>query len=260
MQFETRYKELIEKVLINGILKPSRAGNVRGIFGEQLKFDCLKDNIFPLLTSRKMFYEGVVGEFAAFLRSPTKLSDFEEQGCNYWKQWANADGSLDIDYGNKWFNFNGVNQVQDCISSIIANPYGRRHIITSWDPVSVPKLSLPCCHYTYQFNVSQGRLHLVWIQRSADLMIGVPSDMILASLLLLAMCKSTGHQPGEITMQFGDVHIYEPHFENTEKYLETSQLPPPNYTFEGDMFSFKPDGLQIWNYKHHPVLRYELLG
>jgi thymidylate synthase len=59
----------------------------------------------------------------------------------------------------------------------------------------------------------------MWYQRSADVMVGVPSDMILAAMLLKVMANYCGMQYGSVTMHFGDTHIYAEHEKGLNKYI-----------------------------------------
>lgn len=220
--FETSYFKLVNKVLNEGYLTSNRNGFTASLIGETLRFS-LYENEFPLLTSRKYNYAGVFGEFAALVRGPKKLSDFVEQGCPYWVKWAEDDLSLNLDYGNAWLDFNGVNQLEWLVNEIKANPTSRRLIVSGWRPDHVinNKLSLPCCHYSYQFIVRDDTLNMIWIQRSADLMVGVPADAILASLWVIMLANEVGLEPGEVVMQFGDTHIYEEHTAQAEELYRT---------------------------------------
>jgi len=257
-KIEKDYKTLVQHVLDNGVDKLGRNGITRSVFGQALSFDLQEG--FPLLTSRKMFYKGVMGEFAAMVRGPKTLKDFEEFGCNYWKQWAKDDGSINVDYGNAWLDFHGVNQIKNVIDTLILNPNDRRMLIIGWNPTNLANLDLPCCHYSYQWYVNDGKLEMLWNQRSADLMIGVPADIILAATWNIAMAAEAGLVPGKVTMVFGDTHIYEEHFENTTEYLRRPIKALPTYSYNDKMTvtGFIPADISIRDYKHADAIKFEL--
>lgn len=257
-EYERDYFALVNKVLKHGYLTDNRNGLTKSLIGETLKFS-LYENDFPLLNSRKYSFRGVFGEFAALIRGPKNLNDFIDQGCSYWAKWANKDLSIDLDYGNAWLDFNGVNQLEWLVNELKTNPTSRRLIVTGWNPANVinNKLSLPCCHYSYQFIVRDDTLNLVWIQRSADLMIGVPADAVLAALWVIALANEVGLEPGEVTMQFGDTHIYEEHLEQAEALRNTYQpirhiKSAPKYKLWSDpgkpLTEFEPKDIEIVNY------------
>lgn len=259
--YELAYKALVKKILQTGVKREGRNGKTLSIFGESLKVDLSEDK-FPLLTSRKMYYKGVLGELAAMLRGPKHVKDFEKFGCNYWKDWSEADGSLNLDYGNLWFDFDGVNQYENLINTIKTNPTDRRMVITGWHPGHIPDLSLPCCHMLYQWYVADDKLHMIWYQRSVDTMIGLPSDVIFAAAWNIMIANEVGLIPGTITFMLGDTHIYEEHIKNAKEYISRPTHELPRYILgidEGvDSRKFIPEALIIANYISMDPIKFEL--
>ena len=152
--FEQDYARLVRDILLTGDLRNTRNAPTIATFGKVLTVYDLMWGQFPILQGRKMYYKGVFGELAAFLKGPKTVKDFEREGCNYWFNWAEEDGSLNVDYGNAWLDFNGVNQLEAVLESLRTDPTGRRHIITGWRPDNLHNLSLPCCHLLYQWYVN----------------------------------------------------------------------------------------------------------
>lgn len=219
-EWESSYGKLVSQVLHAGELRKTRNGNTRGIFGATFTLEDTGWCALPLLERRKMYPTGIVGEMAAFLSGPKTVQDFEKFGCNYWKLWGKPDGSISVDYGNKWLDFHGVNQIEQLVEGLKSDPNGRRHLITGWDPSNLGNLDLPCCHYAYQWYVRGNYLDMIWHQRSADLMIGVPSDIALAVLLNHLVANAVGLTSGTVSLVLGDVHIYEEHVEGAKEYLD----------------------------------------
>jgi len=260
------YKELVRDVLANGKLKQSRNGNTISLIGTQLKFDA---SDIPLLNSRKIFYKGVLGEFSAFMNYCWTVKDFKDRGCNYWDEFADEKGQLNLDYVEQLHEANikledgWYSQIDALKIGLVNDKYSRRHIINLWVPSNIHKLSLPCCHFNYQFIVdTEDRLNMIWTQRSADVMLGVPSDMILAYLWIQCLCKELGLKPGIVTMNFGDTHIYEEHIPGANTYLENIIPKLKPIAKLNDSFTciekFKPDQLDIVQYDPHPVIKFEL--
>lgn len=254
-----------------GQKRATRNANTLAIFGETLKVSC-QNNYFPILQGRKMFSKGVFGEFAAMIRKPKCLADFEKWGCNYWKLWTKADGSINVDYGNAWFDFNGVDQVAQLKDKLANNPTDRRMIISGWKPDGMDELSLPCCHHTYQFYVENGVLHMSWSQRSVDTMIGLPSDIVFAAAWLISLAREFNLRPGDITMFLGDCHIYEPHIPGAKQYLENvheaseseDYIKPPTYLYTPmpgtDFCTFEPQHIELSNFFSYPKIDLELIA
>ena len=83
-QFERDYAMMVDSVLYAGEERMTRNGITKSMFARTLVVNMF-DGTFPLIQGRKMFYKGVLGEFAAMIRQPKCLADFEAWGCNYWK-------------------------------------------------------------------------------------------------------------------------------------------------------------------------------
>jgi thymidylate synthase len=167
-----------------------------------------------------MYPKGVEGEFKTLLGPKvTNVSDFEKNGCHYWKLWAKEDGSLNIDYSNKLHP-----QLDDIIEQIKTDPYSRRHVIELWDHESVKsdELSLACCWHGMTLSVIRNTLHMTWVQRSVDTMIGFPSDVLLAYLFLSYISEETGYDIGSVMFSLSNVHIYTDHIEGAKELLSRS--------------------------------------
>ena len=261
MSYEANYKKLVKKILDTGELRAGRNGNTKAIFGETLTIDL--NSGFPLLTGRRIHYKGVFGELAAMLRGPKTLKDFKDYGCNYWDLWARPDGSIDIDYGNAWLDFNGVNQLDALVTGLIENPHGRRHVVTGWRPDRLDMVSLPCCHYAYQWYVRDNKyLDMLWHQRSVDTMIGLPSDVVFASAWNIILANEVRLIPGKITFTLGDTHIYEEHLNQAKEYLEILTLELPTYKLTAPKMAchtmFTPSWIEIENYSYLTEMKFEL--
>jgi len=250
------YKELVNECLNEGYSQGGRNGETLELFGRQLKFDLSKG--FPIVTGRKMFYKGVFGELAAFLKGPSHIDDFKGEGCHYWDKFADIDGGLRLAYGNAWRDFHGVDQLENLLFSLKDTPASRRHLISAWDPSGLDQLTLQCCHYAYQWNVQGGKLNMTWVQRSADLMLGLPSDIILAALWNHLIAAEVGLQAGELTVQLGSVHIYKEHLETAQVYLHTTLYPLPRVFLKGRLLAFRADQAELQSYQHGPSLSFEL--
>lgn len=255
--YENEYLKVARNIIHNGVMRDTRNARTYSLPFQTLDIT-LEDGYFPMLTTRKMFYKGVLGEYAAMIRGPKHVKDFEKWGCNYWKQWANPDGSIDVDYGNAWIDFNGVDQMGKVVYSLLNNPADRRMVISGWRPDKLDDLSLPCCHHSYQFYSDGDSLDLLWIQRSGDWMVGVPSDVVLSATMLLCFASVCSLKPRNIKFIVGDAHVYEEHIPEAVKQIRQLPWGPPEYKLKSqqDVYSFKPDDLTIEGYKALPAIKY----
>lgn len=271
--YEIEYAKLVSTILDLGEVRETRNARTKSVFGTTLHINMsnirnLSEGYFPLLQGRKMHYKGILGELAAMLRGPKHVQDFKDFGCNYWGQWADDDGVLRLDYGNAWIDFNGFNQLEDVREKLMTNPTDRRMVISGWNPANLDNISLPCCHLFYQWYVRDNMyLDMIWYQRSADTMVGIPSDVVLAAAWNIALANDVGYRPGNITMLFGDTHIYEPHWDMAKSYLHEfyskEEKPLPSYEWLGvpneHVQRFNPHYLSI-DYEPGPIMNFEVLA
>lgn len=266
--FERDYLDLGVNILLNGEEVQGRNGKTKQLFAEKLTADLSYG--LPLLTTRKCYYKGVAGEFAAFMNAPfNNEKHLKKFGVNYWKKWAGPNGELNLDYGNEGERIlpNGKTQMEEIIDRLQNNPHDRRIILNYWNVDHIYNsenpLSLPCCFYAIQFHVRENKyLDILWNQRSADLAIGVAADIILASLFSIVIGNQVGLLPGKITMMFGNVHLYEEHWckfllqDKRDLYL----MPMFKLNMEkGQNYKdFRPDMLEVVGYNHHEPINYEL--
>lgn len=271
--FELDYCKLVSGVLEHGDVRPSRAGETTSVFGAMLTIDCLERGRFPILTQRKIFTRGVLGELAAFLRGATDLQTFKDLGCPYWdanaKAWPPNKG---IDpsmqrvgriYGAHWRYWTGTGHTYDQLESLVRNlqqePFSRRHLLTTYNPAELQDACLPPCHLLAQFNVRTDKhLDCIVTMRSVDLCLGLPSDIMLYAALMLLLCNETGYAPGKLTFMMGDAHVYRNH---TEVFLEHQQRPMhelPTFKLKASasINNFVAADLELINYTHSGVLNY----
>ena len=77
------YLNLLQDILDNGVEKKDRTGTgILSVFGRQIRHS-MKDG-FPLLTTKKMFFKGIVVELLWFLRGDTNIKFLVDNGCHIW--------------------------------------------------------------------------------------------------------------------------------------------------------------------------------
>ena len=216
------YKDLVNHILQYGTDQSCRNGSQRIIPHWAMTLDFSEGEEVAKLKLRKMYYDGVRGEFKTLIDPEplTNVSQFEANGCNYWKAWAAEDGSINIDYANQMHP-----QLEILIEDIKQDPDSRRHHLELWVPENVwsNKLSLACCWHGLTFSVIASRLHLKWTQRSVDTMIGLPADIYLAYKFMRLITTKCGLQMGTCMLSLSNVHIYEEHFDGALELLNRTE-------------------------------------
>lgn len=226
---EHGYLDLVAKVLRQGSKRQGRNGGTRALFGEMLKFDLSAG--FPLLTTKRVFWKGVVAELLWMLSGSTNVADLHKHGVHIWDEWARADGSLGPVYGRQWRAWDGKSmfhdQVADVIRQLYEMPASRRMLVSAWNVADLPDMALSPCVFAHQVFVADGRLDLIVYQRSADVALGLPFDIAEGALLAHLYALEVGLQPGMLTMMLGDAHVYDNHVEGLTEQLTRYPRPFP---------------------------------
>lgn len=268
--FETHYLDLVEDILRNGEhIENDRTGTgMLELFGPQLEFT-VNRNRFPVLTSKKTFFKGAITEMLWYLRGETTLDFLHKHRVHIWDSWDKGDGNLGPVYGKQirdWKRPDGtsVDQFERLIDGLKNNPQSRRHIISLWNVGELDDMALPPCPAFIQFNVRKEQfLDIKLYQRSADMFLGVPFDVIAFSTLLLIVADITGYEPGKFTYSFGSAHIYANHIDQVNQMLDNYyeqyyEAPGIRYNKKDDIFDYSPSDFWLVDYESHGVIKGEI--
>lgn len=255
-----QYLTLIEEVLENGEEKTDRTGTgTLSLFGMQRKYD-LREG-FPLVTTKKVRFDGVLRELLWFLRGSTNINDDLTQHTPIWNAWADEDGELGPVYGKQWRDWETkdgrhIDQIQNAIDMIKNNPDSRRIIVNAWNVGELDKMALPPCHLLFQFYVVNGRLDCQLYQRSADIGLGVPFNIASYAALMMMMAQECDLEAGIFTHTMGDAHIYTNHIEGLRKQLTRSPKPLPQLKIAKKPFwDLKYEDFELVNYEHDKFIK-----
>ncbi len=269
---ETEYISLLSGILYGGKPKADRTGvGTRAVFGRMIYHDM--ELGFPLLTKKKIYFNNAKIELLWILSGRTDLAYLIDNGVNYWTPDYNRSGRTDKTlgpvYGHQWRNFDGNDQLQMVLQEIRKNPTSRRLMVSAWNVSDLHDMVLPPCHYGFQLFINDGRLDLMWQQRSADVFLGLPYDIAMYGLLLEMIAEGAGLKPGTLIGSLGDCHLYYNHLEQAEEFLSAEQYELPKLKLEwggiklregANDFVFIPpsNSIKLENYKHSPAIKAEL--
>ena len=79
---DKKYQELLQDILDNGVKKETRNGGTISVFGRQIRHKMSEG--FPLLTTKKMYFKGIVTELLWFLRGDISIEYLLKNDCNIW--------------------------------------------------------------------------------------------------------------------------------------------------------------------------------
>lgn len=258
---ENQYLDIMRRLIADGNYRDGRNGATYSLFGEQMRFD-LKAG-FPLLTTKRVPFHLIVSELIWMLRGDTNIRFLHEHNNHIWDEWADEHGNLGPVYGAQWRNWNGyetqsfrIDQIENLIEGIKGDPYGRRHIVTAWNPEQLNDMKLPPCHCFFQCHVADGKLNLHLYQRSADWFLGVPFNIASYALLTHLIARECALEPGTFVHSFGDLHLYANHLDAAKEQLSRSTYPLcdlelPPHSEETSIFKIEPKDISVANYNAH---------
>lgn len=256
---EYQYLDCLAEIVKLPSQRPDRTGvGTKSLFGKKMVFDISKR--IPVITTKKVSFENVLKELLFFVSGDSNTKNLEMQGVNIWKGNTTKkflddrgldeyeEGEMGPMYGFQWrhwgakyegvdadYRGKGVDQLQAVIDSIKNDPFGRRHIISSWNVEQLPEMVLAPCHVMAQFYVSDDRKRLdcMLFQRSGDMFLGVPYNILSYSLLTYMISHLTGLKPGRFIHTIGDAHVYSNHVDKVKKQLARIPRPLPTLRFRG---------------------------
>jgi dihydrofolate reductase/thymidylate synthase len=282
---EYQYLNLVKELIEEGFPRGDRTGTgTLSKFGTQSRYDLRHS--FPLLTSKRVFWKGVLEELLWFVRGSTSARELQDKGVHIWdgnssrefldKQGLShrEEGDLGPVYGFQWRHFGaqyvdmhtdytgqGVDQLADLIQRIKTTPEDRRLILTAWNPAALKDMALPPCHMTAQFYVCDGELSCQLYQRSADVGLGVPFNIASYALLTVMLAQVTGLKPGEFVHTLGDAHVYVNHVEplkqqliNTPRHFPQLMVNPEKRNID----DFVADDFTLVGYNPHKTIKMQM--
>ena len=289
---EYQYLNLIQNILENGTWEEGRNGKVKSIFGQTMRFS-LKDGSIPILTTKKTAWKTCLKELLWFIRGETNNKLLLEQGVHIWdgnssREFLDSRGlqKYEVDelgpiYGRQWRQFNkpffskgqedvtkeeGIDQLQQIIDAL-KDPKqrtSRRLIMTAWNPCQLDQMALPPCHILCQFNVHDGnKLSCMMMQRSADFFLGIPFNIASYSILTHLIAKHCGLEAYEFIHCMGNCHLYENAIDAAKLQITREPFEFPTLSIsqiKENINDYQVEDFEIHNYKHHEVIKVEMIA
>jgi len=280
---DTQYRDLLARILDQGEKVPTRQGPYAlTLLQQTMRFDLA--NGFPMITERSVqsFWHKPIGELCAFINGATTLDELRAFGCDWWDDWATEEKTTKRDlppgdigpgsYGGAFHDFPtgeaaGFDQFKHLVEQIGELPGDRTHFVSPWIPQyqvrghgKVPKTTIAPCHGWVHVRVLNGRLHLHMFQRSGDVPVGVPANMIQYAALALMLEQLTDFEAATYYHTISDAHIYEDQTEQVRAMVarEPRRLPTVHLNDAGrrvnDIHDFRAEHFDLGDYDPHPAM------
>jgi thymidylate synthase len=280
---DSQYRQLLERIVAAGTPVPTRQGpQAITLMQQVMRFELA--NGFPLITERSLrsFWRKPIGELCAFINGATTLAELAAFGCDWWDPWATPEktasrglppGSLGPgSYGGAFGRFptadgGGFDQFKHMVEQIRELPGDRTHFISPWIPQyqvrgqgKTPQTTIAPCHGWVHVRVIGGRLHLHMFQRSGDVPVGVPANMVQYAALLLMLEQLTGITAAAYYHSISDAHVYADQLDAVQVMTRRSarRLPAVSLTAAGqmvtDIHDFRAEHFELTDYDPHPAI------
>jgi thymidylate synthase len=257
-----QYLDLVKHIMESGTDKSDRTGTgTRSVFGYQMRFNLAEG--FPMVTTKKLHLKSIIHELLWFLKGETNIRYLRENGVRIWDEWADEQGELGPVYGKQWRSWTGADgsvhdQITDLIQQINKTPDSRRLIVSAWNVGELSQMALMPCHTLFQFYVADGKLSCQLYQRSADVFLGVPFNIASYALLTMMVAQVCDLRPGDFVHTFGDVHLYNNHFDQARLQLTRQPYALPTMRINPDVkdiFGFSYGDFTLDGYTSHEAIK-----
>lgn len=258
--YDEKYLDLIKDILDNGYYDNNRTGiSTYKLPHKVMQFNLQKE--FPILTTKFVAFKTAVKELLWIFKDQSNdVKKLQEQNVSIWDEWMMEDGTIGTSYG---FIVKEFNQMDNLLDALKNNPQDRRMMINLWQ---IPYLNTaplhPCCFLT-MWDVTDGYLNCMLVQRSGDMGLGVPFNTTQYAVLVHLVAQATGLKPGLLTHVINNAHIYENQVEGLKL-----QLTRTNEAYEApklwinpevkNFYDFTIDDIKLVDYKHHPSIKMEV--
>ena len=282
------YLDLVRQVMEKGIRKPSRTGvDTISYFGAFYRVDLSAG--FPLLTTKRVNYTAVLRELLWYLSGQEHIRELRAH-TKIWDDWADERGELETAYGRYWRRFphpvqkshapisetgettcpvREIDQIAYVVNEIRRNPHSRRLVVSAWEPGNAQSSRLPPCHYSFVFQVLDGRLNCHLSQRSGDIALGIPFNLACYATLTQMIAQETGLRVGHFAHSIVDAHIYVAdenspmaeydHLRGLQLQLQREPRPLPRLEIaHKPMDQLQFEDFQIIGYDPHPPIKFKV--
>lgn len=218
-----------------------------------------------------------------------------------WRSWQKYNWVPGTGVGTVWepdhYEVSSVDQIAQIVDKLKNNPLDRRLIVSAWNVADLSEMRLPPCHYTFQFyvkplsvherlypltrthyippdasadeievlldqdNIPKYELSLMLNQRSCDVGLGVPFNIVQYSFLLRMFCEVANMYPGDFIWNGGDTHIYINHIDALKEQITRTSYPSPFFKFArpvNDIDNFKYEDFVIVDYQSHSAVKMDV--
>lgn len=225
-----------------------------------------------ICTLRPLAWKSAIKEILWIYQDQSNSLDLLESkyGITWWRPWDIGDGTIGQRYGATVKKYDLINKL---LKGLKEDPYSRRHIMTlfQYQDFEESEGLFPCAMETI-WNVRDGHLDLLLIQRSSDFLVANGINKIQYVALQMMVAKHVGLEVGNFTHVVGNLHIYDRHMDQAVELVNRSMdkskvplselKPAPKLVLNTDktnFYDFTIDDFDLINYEPiKPQLQFDL--
>lgn len=270
--WDSAYKALVDTIYYNGIWTDTNVrtkyadgtpATYKAVAGVFFKLDNSKDDAF-LLTTKHVAWKAAVKEmYWIYIMQSNKVKDLQDMGVEIWTPWCKDDGTIGPAYGAivSKPTFGYKNQLEYVVETLKKDPNSRRVMINLWDIDNLPEMALTPCCYNLLFNILDGKLHMQLNIRSSDVALGLPFNIFQFQVLHKLIAHECKVEPADMIVMISNLHYYDRHEEKLLNQVDYDELLPDatlKINYPESIWDFKPEMVEVINYKHGPKIDFEI--
>lgn len=198
-----KYYQILGKVLEKGKTQTNKKGNIRYLLNEQLSLP--PADLLDIFESHGIARKKLKNELQLFMQGERNVERYRDVGINWWDYC----GSVLVNSYPTYFE-----KLPPLIAKINRENRNSKNYVLFLGETNAESNQAPCLSLV-QFQIDEGELVVSAYQRSSDANLGLPSDIYH----LYLMARQIDLPLKSITLNLGNVHIYENNIERTKDLL-----------------------------------------
>ncbi len=199
-----KYYQILGKVLEKGKPQTNKKGNIRYLLNEQLSLT--PADLLDIFESHGIARKKLKNELQLFMQGERNVERYRDVGINWWDYC----GSVLVNSYPTYFE-----KLPPLIAKINREKRNSKNYVLFLGETGAESNQAPCLSLV-QFQIDDGELVLSAYQRSSDANLGLPADIYH----LYLMARQIDLPLKSITLNLGNVHIYENNQERTRQLLD----------------------------------------
>lgn len=199
-----KYYQILGKVLEKGKTQTNKKGNIRYLLNEQLSLT--PADLLDIFESHGIARKKLKNELQLFMQGERNVERYRDVGINWWDYC----GSVLVNSYPTYFH-----KLPPLIAKINREKRNSKNYVLFLGETGAESNQAPCLSLV-QFQIDDGELVLPAYQRSSDANLGLPADIYH----LYLMARQIDLPLKSITLNLGNVHIYENNQERTRQLLD----------------------------------------